>query len=109
MFPLSMRAYLLKIDEKTWRQIRAQVRWAYNKHSWTPPRRLTRFIPVALPENPHDWRIYAEEITRTRRELNRSKMTARKKQKVVRRKRMRKDYQRNYMREYRERLRRGTV
>jgi len=107
-FPNTMRAYLLKIDEKTWRQIRAQVRWAYNKRSWTPPRRLARFIPVSLPENPNDWRAYADEITRTRRELNRHDGTQRRALKAARRKRQRADYQKNYMREYRERLRRGT-
>lgn len=109
MFPHTMKTYLLQVDEKTWRQIRAQVRWAYNKHSWVPPRRLARFIPVALPENPYDWKEYADEITRLRRAMVRADEAARRDRKAARRKRQRADYQRNYMREYRERLRRGTV
>lgn len=108
-FPLSMKQYLLRVDEKTWRQIRAQVRWTYSKYSLEPPRRLARFIPVALPQNPEDWRAYADEITKLRREQNRLAETIKRSKKAVRRKRQRRDYQRNYMREYRERLRRGTV
>jgi hypothetical protein len=104
-----MRAYLLKVDEKTWRQIRAQVRWSYIKQSYEPPRRLVRFIPVALPANPYDWKEYADEITRIRRERVRNSALERQKRKQDRRIRQRRDYQRNYMREYRDRLRRGTV
>jgi hypothetical protein len=107
-FPKQLRAYLLRIDENTWRAIRAQVRWAYRKRRFTPPRRLARFM-YFLPETPETWKAYADEITQARQAINKLRMTVRKKKKIVRAKKLRRDYQRNYMREYRYRLRHGTL
>jgi hypothetical protein len=107
-FPHQMRMYLLKIDHATWQQIRAQVRWRYAKHSWIPPRRLVRFMDF-LPEHPKEWADYAKEITQTRRIRAAEAATAKRKAKQKRALKVKRDYQKNYMREYRHRLRHGTL
>lgn len=103
-----MTQYLLKIDERTWRCIRAQMRWSYVRMTYKVPRRLIRFLPY-LPEDAEEWREYATEVTALRRQLRREKvlksLSVRQRQKNKRRA----AYQRDYMREYRDRLRRGTV
>ena len=107
-FPRQLRVYLLKIDEGTWRAIRAEVRWAYRKGRYTPPRRLTRFM-YFLPEHPEVWRTYADEITQARRSQRMVADTVRKKKRIARAKKLIRDQRRNYMREYRYRLRHGTL
>jgi len=107
-FPHELRVYLLRVDNSTWQQIRAQVRWCYAKHSWVPPRRLARFMDF-LPEHPNVWKDYANEITQTRRIRHASTVMAQRKRKTLRRKKAVRAYQRDYMREYRHRLRHGTL
>lgn len=108
-FPNNMRDYLLRLDEKTWRQIRAQVRWAYAKASFLPPRRLARFVRVTMPPDPKVWQKYAAEITLTRRHIRLEKMTERRKVTTLKRQKSRRAWLRDYMREYRDGLRRRTA
>lgn len=108
-FPLTMRAYLLKISENSWRQIRAQVRWAYMRGNFTPPRKLARYVPVSMPSEPKVWREYANEIPLTRKHIRLQKVTERRKARRIKKLKDRRAYQRDYMREYRQRLRQQTT
>jgi hypothetical protein len=62
-----------------------------------------------LPEHPQTWADYADEITQARKWKRSAALTTRDKVKHQRSQRRRRDYQRNYMRDYRARLRSGSL
>lgn len=106
--PNNLRQYLINLDERAWRCIRGQIRWAYARETYKVPRRLLRFI-TALPADPHEWQQEAKEITALRRQRRREDRTKRLTIRAIQRRKRQAAYQRDYMRAYRERLRRGTV
>lgn len=109
IFSQQMTRRLLALDETSWRALRAEVRWKYNRWALDEvPGLLKNYLPQ-LPADAEVWREYAVEITRLRRLDKQGKARAIQKQRELKARTYKRDYQRQYMREYRKGLtRRGA-
>ncbi len=104
-FPEQLSKKLMNMNTGDWRTLRAQVRWAYERGNYKAPGLLSSFMEE-LPEDSQDWINYAKGIAHRRRLDRVAKLRAKARARDKKAKAMHRDYQKYYMREYRQGLRR---
>lgn len=93
-------AVLTRVSEKTWRSLRATVRWQYVHWNRTPPPLLRQFYNI-MPEDSQEWSTIAHAVQKIRHTTAQQRRREKKRVEAKRARVSRRDYQREYMRQYR--------
>lgn len=107
-FPAKLTHYLVNVDTRSWRSIRAKVKWAYKNGTFAVPTRLIRFITF-LPPDPDEWIAYANSVSQLRKQAQSAAEKKLMGEPLIRKRKHRREYQRDYMRDYRKGLRRHEL
>ena len=106
-FPADLTKYIMRLKPNQWRALCAEVRWRYIRWDFSPPKNIAPYIEL-LPDSSGIWITYSKRLTTERRKIVRQAEIARTRKRYIKEKETRRSYMTEYMRDYRQGVRRKS-